>query len=149
MSDHPTVQRVAAFISKQTRGSDVIWDEDQRLAEVLAAAGLLADRSWEGEHCQACGKPFDDVYWLPDHIWRRITIDPDRPDAGLPCPSCALTRIITSGLLAGPTPALTPERADVIEAAITWRQSTWRHSSATRLALAVDRLAAATDRNEP
>jgi len=47
----------------------------------------------EGEHCQACGRAYDDVYWLPDDWWAKITPKPDQPGAGLLCPDCALERL--------------------------------------------------------
>jgi hypothetical protein len=46
-----------------------------------------------GERCQVCGQPYDDVYWLPDEWWHRITPKPDKPGAGLLCPQCALDRL--------------------------------------------------------
>lgn len=48
---------------------------------------------WEGERCQVCEKGYADVYWLPDAWWRAIAPDKSRPEAGLLCPGCALSRL--------------------------------------------------------
>lgn len=54
---------------------------------------------WEGEHCQVCGDAYEDVYWLPDAWWAKITPKPEHPKAGLLCPDCALARLLARSLL--------------------------------------------------
>jgi len=60
---------------------------------------------WDGEHCQACGRGYDDVYSVPDAVWERIS--PKQVDGfkggGLLCPTCALERVCRL-LAAAPSP---------------------------------------------
>jgi hypothetical protein len=41
---------------------------------------------WVGEHCDWCGRGYDDVYSVPDDEWRRVT--GLARGEGLLCPAC-------------------------------------------------------------
>lgn len=62
-----------------------------RAVNVLLSTSLTRPMH-EGEHCQACGKAYDDVYAVPDEVWAQIS--PKPAPGGLLCPKCALDRVI-------------------------------------------------------
>lgn len=56
-----------------------------------------------GEHCQACGKQYETVYYLSDDVWERIKPENEPTThgdfgAGLLCPTCADQRARQKGI---------------------------------------------------
>ena len=57
------------------------------LASTVSPSGV-----WNGEHCDACGRGYDDVWWCEDELlWRgayRRLLGRDPGEGGLLCPGC-------------------------------------------------------------
>jgi len=51
-----------------------------------------------GEHCQACGSPYETVYWLPDDLWAVVAPKPENLAAGTLCPRCVDARARAAGV---------------------------------------------------
>ena len=43
------------------------------------------------EHCDDCGRAYEDVYWLDDDLWALLH---ERAPGGLLCPSCVVRRAL-------------------------------------------------------
>lgn len=62
---------------------------------LLGEVDLSLWMSWEGEHCQSCGRGYSDVYWVDDEVWRSVV---DSTGAGLRCPDCFTAEAAAIGI---------------------------------------------------
>lgn len=67
----------------------------------MASQGL----SWEGEHCQSCGRGYSDVWSVPDDLWVRVV----GSLGGLRCTNCFINEANSCGFYVNlPTPTYEP-----------------------------------------